>query len=359
MTANVALPAATKVRTALTIAGAWTLFGILASAHFFFSASSDRASFVDLATHIVTFYWAWAILTWPILSFARRASSLTVVQRALLVGAILLAAVPAHGVLYLTSLRLIEARPDIRIDAANFFDYLRRHTGGDLATCALLIGFAFYSETTRRAKERETAAAKLEQRLARAEVEILRWQLQPHFLFNALNTVSTLVLKADNARAEQAISLIARYLRNVLNRGGGEELVTLDDELRFVTSYVEIEKLRFGDGLKIDERVSMDARAQRIPAMVLQPLVENAIRHGASPSSSPRIGITAQVAAGRMLISVTNPIPTSAQHAESNGGFGLAYVRQRLAHWYGNSASLEMNTTTNETVVKLDLPVTA
>lgn len=349
---------APKLRTALTIAGAWTLFGILASAHFFLSASSGRASFVDLAAHIVTFYWAWAILTPPILSLARRASSLTGVQRILLVVAILVAAVPAHAVLYLTSLRLIEARPDVRIDAANFLDYVRRHTGGDLATCALLIAFAFYAETTRRAKERETAAAKLEQRLARAEVEILRWQLQPHFLFNALNTVSTLVLKADNARAEQAISLIARYLRTVLNRGSTEELVTLDDELRFVTSYIEIEKLRFGDALKIDEQVSPDARAQRVPAMVLQPLVENAIRHGAPPASAPCIGISARVATGRVLISVTNPIALSVRSAESNGGFGLAYVRQRLAHWYGNRATLEMNATNGEAVVSLDLPVT-
>ena len=349
----------TKVRTALTIAGAWTLFGILASAHFFFSASSDRASFLDLATHIVTFYWAWAILTPAILAFARRASSLTGAQRVLLVGAILVAAVPAHAVLYLTSLRLIEARPDVRIDAANFLDYVRRHTGGDLATCALLIAFAFYAETTRRAKERETAAAQLEQRLARAEVEILRWQLQPHFLFNALNTVSTLVLKSDNARAEQAISLIARYLRSVLNRGSSEDLVTLDDELRFVTSYVDIEKLRFGDGLKIDdEHVSLDARAQRVPAMVLQPLVENAIRHGASPGSPPSIGISARVVAGRMLISVRNAAAESARVGESNGGFGLTYVRQRLSHWYGTSARLEMTAMNGETVVNLDLPVT-
>ena len=348
----------TKLRTALTIASAWTLFGILASAHFFFSASSDRASFVDLATHIVTFYWAWAILTPAVLSFARRASRLTGTQRVLLVGAILIAAVPAHAVLYLTSLRLIEARPDVRIDAANFLDYLRRHTGGDVATCALLVAFAFYAETTRRAKERDTAAAQLEQRLARAEVEILRWQLQPHFLFNALNTVSTLVLKSDNARAEQAISLIARYLRSVLNRGSGEELVTLDDELRFVTSYVDIEKLRFSDALKIDEQVSLDARAQRVPAMILQPLVENAIRHGVVRGSRPRVAISARVVAGRMLISVSNPATESARFGESNGGFGLAYVRQRLAHWYGTSASLEMNATNNETVVKLDLPVT-
>src|SRR5689334_5112665 len=116
--------AASKLRTALTIAVAWTIFGILASAHFFFSASTDRASFVDLAAHIVTFYWAWALLTPAILAFARRASSLTGVQRVLLVSAILIAAVPAHGVLYLTSLRLIETRPDVRIDAANFLDYV-------------------------------------------------------------------------------------------------------------------------------------------------------------------------------------------------------------------------------------------
>jgi two-component system, LytTR family, sensor kinase len=347
---------ANKLRTALVIAVAWTIFGILASAHFFLSASPDRASFIDLATHIVTFYWAWAILTPPILALARRATTLTRGHRVLLVATILIVAIPAHAVLYLTSLRLIEARPDVRIDAANFFDYVRRHTGGDLATCALLIAFTFHAETTRRAKERESATAKLEQRLARAEVEILRWQLQPHFLFNALNTVSTLVLKSDTAGAEQAISLIARYLRSVLNRG--EELVTLDDELRFVTSYVEIEKLRFGDALKVDEQVTCDARTQRVPAMMLQPLVENAIRHGAPPASSRCIKISARVVEGRVLISVRNTTASTTRAAEGNGGFGLAYVRQRLAHWYGTSASLEMHATDNETVVNLDLPVT-
>jgi LytS/YehU family sensor histidine kinase len=133
--------------------------------------------------------------------------------------------------------------------------------------------------------------------------------------------------------------------------------VTLEDELRFVTSYIEIEKLRFGDALKIDERVTLDARAQRVPAMVLQPLVENAIRHGASPASAQRIGISARVADGRVLISVSNPIAAPTPSAESNGGFGLAYVRQRLSHWYGNSASLEMNATGDETIVNLNLPV--
>jgi LytS/YehU family sensor histidine kinase len=165
------------------------------------------------------------------------------------------------------------------------------------------------------------------------------------------------VLKSDNARAEQAISLIARYLRGVLNRGG-EELVTLDDELTFVTRYVDIERLRFGDALKIDEQVSPDARAQRIPALVLQPLVENAIRHGSSAGSPPRIGVSARVAAGRLLISVSNPIAESGRAAESNGGFGLPYVRQRLAHWYGESARIDMEVTNGEAIVNVDIPVT-
>jgi LytS/YehU family sensor histidine kinase len=251
----------------------------------------------------------------------------------------------------------LEVRPDVSIDAQNFLDYMRRHTGGDLATGALLVGFAFYAETTRRGKARETAAANLEQRLARAEVELLRWQLQPHFLFNALNTVSTLVLKSDNVRAEQAISLIARYLRSVLNREG-EELVTLEDELRFVSSYVDIEKLRFGDALCVERRVSPDALAQRIPAMVLQPLVENAIRHGAAAGSSRRIDVAAHVSANRLIVSVRNPISGVEGAADGNGGFGLPYVRQRLAHWYGTSARLEMQVVDGETIVTVDIPVT-
>jgi len=218
------------------------------------------------------------------------------------------------------------------------------------------VGICLYLDAERRAREREVAAATLEMRLARADLELLRWQLQPHFLFNALNTVSTLVLKAELQQANRAIELIARYLRGALAQRP-ESTVTLEEELADARRYVEIEALRFGDGLRLVAELADDARDARIPGAILQPLVENAVRHGLGGGGAPAPIVVAATREGdRVRVTVTNAGGASPDERDGGAGFGLRYVRERLRHFYGADARLDLRLSPSESVVSLDLP---
>jgi LytS/YehU family sensor histidine kinase len=143
----------------------------------------------------------------------------------------------------------------------------------------VLVGGYLLFDANRRATARELAASELSARLAKADLELLRWNLHPHFLFNALNTVSTLVMKGANDDAGRAISLISRYLRSGMAQRA-DSMVTLSEDVALVKRYLEIESLRFGDSLRIEVDADADALEATLPGSILQPLVENAIAHG-------------------------------------------------------------------------------
>ncbi|MEO5814188.1 MAG: histidine kinase [Gemmatimonadaceae bacterium] len=333
----------------------WTTFGLLSSAHFFLGkeAGAGGASYSGLVAHILLFYWMWVALT-PLLLVVARYSRPLGPRTIAIVAAAAPLLVLMHGVLYLLAVRFTGVEPAANIGLAELEDYAMRHAGGDLATLAALFGVYLLLDATRRARDREILAAGLEARLARADLEVRRGQLQPHFLFNALNTVSTLVLKGDTAGADHAVSAISRYLRSALAQRA-DLVVTLAEELILVRQYAAIETIRFGSLLDVEIDATDDALAIRIPSSILQPLVENAIRHG---ELGP-IAIAAAIANSRLRVNVTN---VCADDARSPGvGFGLSYVRQRLAHCYGNDAHVEVavGDATRSTVVSLDLPVTA
>ena len=194
----------------------------------------------------------------------------------------------------------------------------------------------------------------MEARLARADLELLRWQLQPHFLFNALNTVSTLVLKQQGEEASHAIDLIARYLRATLSQHP-EARITVAEELAAVKRYTEIERLRFGEELRVETRIDAGAMDVMMPSSLLQPLVENAIRHGGRERRAP-IVIEGGLREGRLRLSVvnsgsSNPTPTSSD------GFGLKYVRERLLSFHGDDAAFQLSIGVDETRATIELPV--
>jgi len=342
----------------------WTIFGILSSAHFFLGeeAKSGGASLEDIAGHVLIFYWAWAAVTPLVLLALRRAvdDRVSMSQR----WGVIVAATPVivlvHGAIYLTGVRLAGVEAMTPLSGAELREYAMRHVGGDIATVAVLVAVYLLFDARRRAHAREVAQAALETRVAAADLEVLRWQLQPHFLFNALNTVSTLVLKNENAGADEAIGRISRYLRSALAQRA-DAMVTVSDEIASVQEYFAIERMRFGDGLCLDARIATEARGVRIPSLIVQPLVENAIRHGSSIASGvARVGIRASVSGGRMRLQVSDPgagsIVTNG-NGERGEGFGLRYVRERLAHFYGADASLRLETSGAGTVVTLDMPL--
>jgi len=208
--------------------------------------------------------------------------------------------------------------------------------------------------SVRRRRYAELRQSELARVLQQAQLQLLKSQLNPHFLFNALNTVRSLI--AENPRAAQAaVTHFANTLRYALN-AGQQELVALARELEIVRDYMEIESLRFEARLRVDYAVSDAAAAVQIPTMMLQTLVENAIKHGiAELPAGGRVMIEGSVEDGELLLQVTNSRrPAAAAHE----GTGLRNSAERLRLLFGTRASIALDLSQPDTAVaRIRLPV--
>ena len=204
-----------------------------------------------------------------------------------------------------------------------------------------------------------------ELRASQAQLQALKMQLHPHFLFNALHSISALV-HTDPEAADRMIARLGDFLRLTLETSATQE-VPLRQELEFLNCYLDIERVRFHDRLTTRVEVEPQALNCRVPNLILQPLVENAIRHGIALSSAPgRVEVRAERRGGvlRLEVSDTGPgIPAAAAHGQSRHtpsdghGVGLANTRARLAQLYGAASRVELaNAPEGGTVVTLELP---
>jgi two-component system, LytTR family, sensor kinase len=186
---------------------------------------------------------------------------------------------------------------------------------------------------------RYIATRDLETQLAQAQLENLRLQLQPHFLFNSLNAVSS-VMYEDPAKADKMLAQISDYMRRVLASGGVQE-IPLDEELAMERMYVDIMKTRLERGLVLDVRVDDEAHGAIVPFMLLQPLIENSIRHGMGSSRETLdLGIGVSRRNGSLVIAVSDDGVGYAP--DGRQGIGLTNVRERLERLYGSRASFEI-----------------
>ncbi len=181
----------------------------------------------------------------------------------------------------------------------------------------------------------------LERATRESEMRALRYQLNPHFVFNALNSVSSLIIDKKNGPAENLVDGLADYMRSVLN-DDGDDMITVDQEIAQQVRYLEIEQVRFPKRLKFEVQIDDDVRAWKIPALIIQPLVENAIKHGVAQSCGPvRVVISAVKDAGRLKLEVANDGRMLAGNDKAKGtGTGLSNIKERLAALYGPSAAL-------------------
>ncbi|MEW6363570.1 MAG: histidine kinase [Acidobacteriota bacterium] len=195
------------------------------------------------------------------------------------------------------------------------------------------------------AREREVRAAKLESALARTQLRNLRLQLQPHFLFNALNTISS-TMYDDPAAADEMLDQLAELLRASLRTTQTDE-VPLRVEMELLDRYLNIMRARFGDRLRVDARVEPGTGEVLVPSMIMQPLVENAIRHGnATLAGSGEVDIRVTREGGRIVIEVEDDGPGPRHGADAplsneGGGIGLTATAERLQLLYGAEQSFE------------------
>jgi two-component sensor histidine kinase len=208
-------------------------------------------------------------------------------------------------------------------------------------------------------RERERQAAALATELVQARLQALRMQLNPHFLFNTLNTISALIHENPDA-ADRMIVRLSELLRRTLDRGDVQE-VPLREELEFLRSYLEIEQMRFPDRLTVTFDIEPKTQDLLVPHLILQPLVENALRHGILPrEEAGRVEISARVVDGQHLeLKVRdngNGLP-AANGSPGRGGIGLQNVRSRLAQLYGAAQQLEIgNASTGGVEARVRIP---
>lgn len=223
----------------------------------------------------------------------------------------------------------------------------------------LLAGFSHVVRINRRLSEQEARVARAEALRMQAELAALRGQLNPHFLFNTLHTLTALV-RRDPETAEHALERFGDMLRYVLDvKRSKREDVSLADELSFVRNYLSLEQLRLGDRLSVVEEIDPEALDCVLPSLTLQPLVENAIKYGVAPrSAGGTITISASLADDALALEVGDDGPGTRMETVAAGkGVGLRAVRQRLETRYPREASFAVTTAPGEGfVVRATLP---
>lgn len=292
----------------------------------------------------------WALLTPPIVWLARRYS---------LVGAAwkrsLLVHVPAFLTLYAvhiaaTTYITLVVRPfdnmgDSPTDFwSRFLSRIKGAFGADLLVYGAVVGVCYAIDYYSKYREREFLASQLEAQLAQAQLDSLRMQLHPHFLFNTLNGIVGLVRDNENQAAVSMLVGLSDLLRHALEHSNEQE-VELSEELNFIKLYLDIQQMRFSDRLKIEIDVDIGVLKALVPNLILQPLTENALRHGIGRSmASGLVGISAHVENGLLNLRVFDNGAGLASNwqLKSSGGIGLANTAARLQQLYGEKHRLDV-----------------
>jgi two-component system, LytTR family, sensor kinase len=343
------------------IAGAWCYFAALLTVnnYVFATMMGQPISWAAAARFPVINYAIWTVFTPVVLFFCER------IQRLHWRATFWIAAHSAFAVLIL----LLNAAAWIPFATDNnAFENVQRFSwrfvslqfwqsiAWNLWMYWVIVGIFYGLDYYFGARDARVRAAQLEGQLAKAELQVLKGQLQPHFLFNTLNLVSSLI-HTDAASADDMIGDLGSLLRISLESHAAHE-VALAEEMKALDLYLNIQRLRFQDTLTVEIQLDPKTLEARVPHLILQPLVENAFRHGISKRvGAGRLRIESAERHGNLELRVSDNGPgTKGQVASS--GIGLSNTRARLERLYGGRADLRIDDTASGFSVELDIPLT-
>lgn len=324
----------------------WQIVCLIDSAWYYFTitAKGKALSWSDVLWANVP-YWIVAALLTPAVAWVsrqarfergRRLRSVSIHLLCVLVFALL------HIIFYLMIQRALAAKP---ILTTEFFQHVFKYMAPRLDMEILLylvmvVGvnafdyYGQYLENERTATALKLEHARMEASLSSAKLEALKVQLQPHFLFNALHAISTLIMRGDSKMANEMLLHLSQFLRMTLDSTDAQE-VPLAEEMEFLDAYLRIQRVRFGERLRTRMEITPEAGRAYVPNLVLQPLVENAIRHGISGEKEGGcIAVKAEVAGELLRIQVRDDGAGLPEERALQEGVGLRNIRARLAQLY-------------------------
>jgi two-component system, LytTR family, sensor kinase len=334
-----------RLRFALIYAAAWSPVAIMSFAG---SVITRGIALVPAAVEALTFMGVGGLLGLPIWALTGYLDARVSRRRAVaihLVAALAYAVVVAEALQAANGLRAGPQPAPMRLD-------LYRLSGPLFLYLFQLVAMLGVRNFVRAEKSRQLAAVAEQARVtaesmrARAELQALRAHLDPHFLFNTLNAIAA-VVETDPSQARQMLVRAGALLRRVLDLGAsGRDTVTVADEWAIVSEYLSFERLRMGDRLRVESAFSDDALDCEIPAFILQPLVENAIRHGLFPQpTGGTLRVTGLVEGPTLTLEVSDTGAGAAAHEMDHAtGFGLRAARERMRGAFGAAARIDVET---------------
>jgi len=331
------------------LVGVATALGIFSTfqAYNYVSLFTERdPSFPMLLLLNVTYWYAWGLLVPIMLWMARRFRfDRHTWRRAVIAHVPAVIAVTALHAVLTVSLRMpiLTAYGRDAMWWSSFQELFFLNFDWEMMTYWAVVGASHAYDFHRESQAQKLTAAQLQTRLAEASLQSLQRQLHPHFLFNTLHTISALIPR-DPEAADAMLGQLSDLLRLTLDRIGTQE-VPLKEELDFVQKYVEIERTRFGERLQVEFDIAPETLDAAVPNMLLQPLVENSIRHGiARKVGGGRVDITARREDGELCLVVRDTGPGLADATPGlSKGVGLANTRSRLEHLFGERHSLDFS----------------
>jgi two-component system LytT family sensor kinase len=333
----------------------WAAFGLACAASAWWGVRTHGHSEFKIVAYEVLVWLAWAVWT-PLVAFLGRRLPLLPINLPATVVHVALALVLGlvHHVWW-TALSVWIKPFDAmgRQDLSGVADGIRDKLFLEGLVYFAVLGVTYAVDYRDRLRERELRAAQLEASLTQARLSALELQLQPHFLFNTLHAIGGLVRQQRGPEAIEMIAGLSDLLRYSLDQAG-KHLVPLEQELAIIERYLEIQRLRFSDRLAIDVDVTPETRRALVPALMLQPLVENAVRHGIERSSGAgTITVSARRDGDDLTLTIANP---GTRIVDAPEGIGVANTRARLAQLFGDRQSFGLRAENGRVTAAVTLP---